>query len=508
MLSMFPLLTDEPSGEETQVPDLGDQVDVAVEKTVDFLGIGLRVAVGAALGLLIAILLLGLFRALGRRHPVMRPVIVSMRSPFRVFLIVIGAWFGFVVATPPNLWGLQPGWRDGIFHAFLVLAIIAGTWVLASLIVGIESSIISHVKATGTKRAKRVETQSQIVRRVLVMVVWIVGIAGVLITFPSARAAGASILASAGLFSVIAGLAAQSTLGNVFAGLQVAFSDSLRVDDIVVYEGSYSVVEEITLTYVVLKVWDGRRIIVPSSKLTAETFENWTRRAPELMDSVRIDVDWQVPIDAMRSEYMRCLESTDLWDRRAGVLQVFDAEGGTIKINMLLSTANASNMFDLKYYVREHMVKWIQSSVPRAIPYQRMFTVSFDEYRGWVDQYPDPETFIDKPDTEGEADSPPPTVSDLDKTVVLSAEDLPPNRVPVSQRPDDGESANTDDQPTGVTTTGHESALFSGTEAGRKLSEEFSGPEQAAYDEREKRANRQRALPGDMDGRDVDDGEE
>lgn len=220
--------------------------------------------------------------------------------------------------------------------------------------------------------AKRVETQMQIIGRVSVVVVWVVGIAIVLLTFPSARAVGASLLASAGLASVVAGLAAQSTLANIFAGLQLAFSDALRVDDLVVVEKQTSTIEEITLTYVVARVWDGRRLILPTTTFTTKPFENWTRRSPEMVDTVEIDLDWDVPIALLRKELEAILASSDLWDGRTGVLVVSDATDGRVQVQAFISAKNRPEIVDLKNYVRESLVRWVQNVAPYAILHQRV----------------------------------------------------------------------------------------------------------------------------------------
>ena len=196
-------------------------------------------------------------------------------------------------------------------------------------------------------------------------------IAAILLTFPSARALGASLLASAGLISIVAGLAAQSSLANVFAGLQLAFTDAIRVDDVVVVADEWGRIEEITLTYVVVHVWDDRRLILPSTYFTTTPFENWTRRAADLLGTVELDVDWEVPVEAMRTELTRLLQDTDLWDRRVGILQVTDAVGGVVRVRALASAVDAPTLFDLRCYVREGLVGWLQREAPQSLPKTR-----------------------------------------------------------------------------------------------------------------------------------------
>ena len=156
---------------------------------------------------------------------------------------------------------------------------------------------------------------------------------------PGVRALGASVLASAGLISVIAALAAQSTLGNVFAGLQLAFSDAVRVDDVVVVEGEWGRIEELTLTYVAVQIWDDRRLVLPTSYFTTKPFQNWTRTSSAVLGTAEIDVDWSVPVEPMRAELRAVCEGTELWDGRVCVLQVTDAVGGMIRLRALVSAA-------------------------------------------------------------------------------------------------------------------------------------------------------------------------
>lgn len=191
-------------------------------------------------------------------------------------------------------------------------------------------------------------------------------------------ALGTSILASAGLAGIIAGLAAQSTLASVFAGVQIAFSDAIRVDDVVVVEGEWGRIQEITLTYVVVHIWDDRRLVLPSTYFTTTPFENWTRRSSELLGSIEFDLDWRVRPSAMRAELDRILERTDLWDGRAKVLQVTEAVGGTVRVRILVTASDAPTLFDLRCFVREEFVEWLHES-RAALPIARVQLVTEGE---------------------------------------------------------------------------------------------------------------------------------
>lgn len=489
-----------------------DQVDDAVEATFDVLTVLPWVLLGAFAGIVVSLIIHGFANWMARRHPVLKPGLGPARLPLQVLLVLAGAWIAFAIVTRPRAYEPAHPWRDTVFHIALVLVILAATWLIASLVRSAESVVVQHFTTTGSSRAKRVETQFQIIRRVVVGLIWVIGVAGVLMTFPSARTAGASLFASAGLLSVVAGLAAQTTLGNVFAGLQVAFTDSLRVDDVVIINGDYSVVEEITLTYVVLKVWDGRRLIVPSSKLTTEMFENWTRRAQDMMGKVELDVDWRIPIAAMRTELNRALQETDLWDGRTGVLQVSDATGGRVRVAALVSAKDSSTLTDLRNYLRERLVVWVQEQAPLSIPYQRTIVSSYEERSRHLEKYPDPVELVE---AESPAESSPEeavtvaSAADAEETVLLPQVE----RISVS-----GRTARSEDDP--VTDTGslapsippitanvvnpeltesqvragHESSIFTGSPEAEARAEEFSGPGEEVLAERERKAEAARAI--------------
>ncbi|MCI5825630.1 MAG: mechanosensitive ion channel family protein [Arcanobacterium sp.] len=349
----------------------------AAEVTIDVLQLFAGFAIGIVVAVAVGVAAIAVGRVITRRHVSAKVFAGEIYRPLQVLLVVLGAWIGFEVARVQSLIGTSnvttPKWVLYLDHVWLIAVIAAGTWLVVGLANGITAVIHERIRESSERRAKRMQTQMQILHRVIVVVVWVLGFAGVLLTFPEARTAGASLLASAGVVSVVAGLAAQTTLGNVFAGLQLAFSDSIRVGDIVFYQNNYTTVEEITLTYVVLAVWDGRRIIVPSSLLTSQSFENWTRRAPEMVGTVDIDVDWAVPVAAARKQLRVILLGTDLWDGKTGVLQVSDATKGSLQLRAIVSAKNSPTLTDLKNHVREKMAVWIQHEAPQAMPHQRMW---------------------------------------------------------------------------------------------------------------------------------------
>jgi small-conductance mechanosensitive channel len=314
------------------------------------------IAVAAVGAWLVGVLIGAIVGRLGRRSPVVADLSRRGRTPLRALLVlaavavvldaapVLGAWHGPVVRV-------------------LGLALIATVgWLLAVAVFVVADLALARydVDVVDNRHARRVRTQISLLRRLTVVLIAVLAGAAMLLTFPSARAAGASILASAGVISIVAGLAAQTSLANVFAGLQLAFTDAIRVDDVVVVEEEWGRIEEITLTYVVVHIWDDRRMVLPSTYFTSTPFENWTRTESAVLGSVEIDVDWTVPFDRMREETHRLLEGHELWDGRVGVLQVTDAVGSVVRVRALVSAKDGPTLFDLRCHVREGLVVWLR----------------------------------------------------------------------------------------------------------------------------------------------------
>lgn len=339
----------------------------AVETTVDLLQLILSIGMGVFIGVIIAFVVVAVVRVLDKRSPELKPFLEACTRPFVTLCGVLGARIGFRVLEGVKD-ATNPSWFISVGHFFLILLIASATWLVVGIVNAVVALIYSRMSESSERRAARLQTQTQILHRVVVVVIWVLGFAGILLTFPSAKAAGTSLFASAGLVSVVAGLAAQTTLGNIFAGLQLAFTDSIRVGDIVQYKGNYTSVEEITLTYVVLAVWDGRRIIVPSSLMTTQDFENWTRRKPDMVGEVTWEVDWAIPIEAARKQFLYLLNQTDLWDGKTGVLSIKEAQAQMLVLRAVVSATDSATLSDLKYYLREKMVLWIQREAPQAIP--------------------------------------------------------------------------------------------------------------------------------------------
>lgn len=217
-------------------------------------------------------------------------------------------------------------------------------------------------------RQRKIRTQIQYIQKIAVMIIWIFMGALTLQSFDGFEEYGKSILASAGLVSVIIGFAAQKSLGNLIAGFQIAFTQPLRIDDAVIVENEWGRIEEITLTYIVVRIWDQRRLIIPITYLVENPFQNWTRNSSEITGVVFIYVNYSVNIENLRQEFNKILELTPLWDKKASVLQVVELKERCIELRALMSASSSGNAWDLRCFVREKLVEYLQSLEDGPLP--------------------------------------------------------------------------------------------------------------------------------------------
>lgn len=253
-----------------------------------------------------------------------------------------------------------------------LFTIAALTWLIiqaAYALTDVALDRLVQIEGERNRRARRIMTQIALVRRVAAATVIVVAFGAMLFSFPQVRALGAGLLASAGIAGAVVGIAAQPTLGNMLAGLQLAFSDALRLDDVVVVENEWGRIEELTMTYVVLRLWDERRLVLPVSYFTQNPFENWTRHGSRVIAAVYLRVDWSVPVEKLREELYTFLQGNPLWDQKDWTLQVTDVQpNGLVELRALMSAADSASAWDLKCDVREHMVRYIRENHPETLP--------------------------------------------------------------------------------------------------------------------------------------------
>ncbi|HTY82376.1 MAG TPA: mechanosensitive ion channel domain-containing protein [Dehalococcoidales bacterium] len=261
-----------------------------------------------------------------------------------------------------------------IFNSvFRSLFIIAVSWVVISLMAVGEDVILSRydINVKDNLQARKIRTQTQTIRRILAVIIIILTIALILLGFDSLRQIGTGILASAGLASLVIGLAAQKIFGNFLAGIQIAFSQPIRVEDVVIVENEWGTIEEITLTYVVVKIWDLRRLIVPISYFIENPFENWTRTTADILGTVFIYTDYTVPVGEVREELNRVLKASDKWDGKVAGLQVTDTNERVMELRALMSASDSSRSWDLRCEVREKLLEFVRNKYPDALPKTR-----------------------------------------------------------------------------------------------------------------------------------------
>ncbi|WP_072314184.1 mechanosensitive ion channel family protein [Agrococcus sp. Marseille-P2731] len=335
------------------------------------LPLGLTIAIAASAAVAAHVALLVATTAAVRHRE--RRAVVRRRLRAPIAALVLSAALAIAAAATGLQTAIGERWGAVLEHGMRIAAIMASAWLLVRLIgVGADATLARVAAARDARRARKVQTQVLILRRVVGAIVVVIALGVALFTFEAARVVGTSLLASAGVASLVAGLAAQSVLGNVFAGIQLVASDAIRVDDVVVVEGEWGEIEEITLTYVVVRIWDERRLVLPSTYFTTTPFENWSRTSTEVWGSVQIDVDWRVPVEAMREELTRIVEAHELWDGRAQLLQVYDATGGQVRMRALITAADGGSLATLQHAVREGLVTWLREHHEGALPTSRL----------------------------------------------------------------------------------------------------------------------------------------
>jgi len=230
-------------------------------------------------------------------------------------------------------------------------------------------------------KERQVFTQIIFIRKIVVFIIVMIGLSLFLLQFDGVRKYGATFLTSAGVAGIIIGLAAQKTIGNLLAGVQIAFTQPIKIGDAVFVEKEWGWIEEINLTYVVVKIWDRRRLVLPITYFTEQTFQNWTRNSADILGSVFLFTDYTIPIDELRSKFETILNETELWNKNAQILQVTDCNERTMQIRLLMSAKDSPTSWDLRCLVREKMLVFIQEKYPDALPKTRLVMNQSSEFK-------------------------------------------------------------------------------------------------------------------------------
>lgn len=330
----------------------------------------LILAAAVAAGLVLHLILFRAMRSLARRMSLPagmdQRILDRARGPFRLILPLVA-----VHVARPFLSGLLAAdaqvLLEGLLQGATVLAI---AWLLVALVM-MGEDLMAHrysIDETDNLQARKIMTQVRILRRITIVVIGVLALGAILMQYEPFRELGTGILASAGIIGIVVGVAAQRTLGNLIAGIQIAFTQPIRVDDVVIAEGEFGWVEEITLTYVVVRVWDQRRVVLPITQFIEQPFQNWTRTSSELLGTVFLYVDHTVPFEEIRQALGAIVEASDYYDGRVWRLHVTDATEKTVELRALMSAASAPDLWELRCEVRERLIAHVQDRYPDALP--------------------------------------------------------------------------------------------------------------------------------------------
>ncbi|MDR3096556.1 MAG: mechanosensitive ion channel family protein [Paraburkholderia sp.] len=306
-------------------------------------------------------------RRIARPYPHVSVFVRAIHQPVRVVLAVLALEFVW--------WQAPDALRYiGILRELCAFALVAAiTWLSVRCAAAIGEAIIAAhpLDIADNLQARRIHTQARVLARTVMVVIIILGVGAALMTFPNVRQIGASLLASAGVAGLVAGIAARPVLGNLIAGVQIALTQPIRLDDVVVIQGEWGRIEEITGTYVSVRIWDQRRLIVPLQWFIENPFTNWTRSSSQIIGSVFLWLDYRMPLAPLREELARIVGQAPEWDRRVQVLQVTDANERAMQLRVLVSSQDSGLNWDLRCRVREGLLDFVNAHYPHYLPRAR-----------------------------------------------------------------------------------------------------------------------------------------
>lgn len=315
---------------------------------------------------------IALLRRIARFEPLAVPFIDAAYYPGLLFAALFGLR-AVLEGAPNRLYGI-----DSVRHLGTLALIAAGTWLAVRLTGAIADAVALRfpLDVADNLEARRVRTQTRVLTRALSSVIVVVGIAFALLTFPEVRSLGAGLLASAGVIGLVAGIAARPVLGNLLAGLQIAFTQPIRLGDVVIVEGEWGTIEEIGRAFVVVAIWDQRRLVVPLQYFIEKPFQNWTRTSSQILGTAFLWVDYAMPLDPLRAELERVCRAAPQWDGRVCLIQVTDTSERAMQIRCLVSAADAGRAWDLRCLVRERLVDFMRAEFPQFLPRVRVLQES------------------------------------------------------------------------------------------------------------------------------------
>ena len=348
-----------------------DQILDQFDHFPDYIWDAILTAVAIVIGFILKFMLSLILRRKPKGAPhfsATRAILSRLGTPMSYFLPLLA--FNFLLPLMKM--------RNNVFPAVNKTVEILLTISFANVLIGVIKVFEDYVyhtydiqKADNLKERK-IRTQLQFIRRLAIILILILTICVILLSFNNLRKIGAGLLTGVGVGGIIIGFAAQKSLSNLLAGFQLAFTQPLRIDDVLVVEGEWGRVEEITLTYVVLNIWDQRRLILPINYFIEKPFQNWTRNTADIMGTVFLYLDYMTPLEPLRAELTRLLDNDPLWDKRVKVLQVTNVSERTIEVRALMSATSSGNAFDLRCNIREGLITFLQQNYPASFPVVRL----------------------------------------------------------------------------------------------------------------------------------------
>jgi small-conductance mechanosensitive channel len=342
------------------------QLDSVIERFGLSLESAVVLLVAAAFGFLLAIVIAFLVRRVAGFEQTRPLAAMAARcaAPMRALLPVVGMSIALSrLDTSVGVAALLP-------RIFSVLTIALSGWLAVRAVRGLVDYFVAvySFDHADNLEARRMQTQIRLLGRVLITVVTIATLAGVLVSIPSIRNIGISLFASAGIAGLAVGLAARPALSNIIAGIQIALTQPMRLEDVVIVEGEWGWIEEINLTFVVVRIWDLRRLVVPISYFIEKPFQNWTRTTADILGSVMLYMDYSVPLDDIRAEFGRALRDSKYWDGKVEVVHVTDCTDKAMQIRLLMSAGSSPDAWELRCAVRERLIGYLQRHRPESLP--------------------------------------------------------------------------------------------------------------------------------------------
>ncbi len=304
-------------------------------------------------------------RGAGRTYSIVNNLLVAHARRPAFVLLPLAA----ILIVLPSL-TLPAELLEGVRHIVELCLIAAAAWLAINLTAVFDDYISSKFKidVSDNLLARRVQTRTRLIRRIAITAILIFAVSAMLMTFPRIRHIGISLFASAGIASLFAGMAARPMLSNIIAGIQIAMTEIIRIDDVVVLEGEWGRIEEINATNVIVRLWDSRHLIVPLSHFIERPFENWTYKTADILGTVFVYTDYGIPVEEVRAELYRLLQASEMWDGKTWSLQVTNATERAVELRALMSAPDSATAWNLRCHIREKLIWFLQARYPQSLP--------------------------------------------------------------------------------------------------------------------------------------------